>query len=134
MGCQLIRRRRQLGPIGPLHKLSSIADSYATLRDFIEKFNKKKLDKKKFQKNLFRKFSVKLFFQIFFGYRFSAANLGYACKNLKKKFRNFSVNFFFKFFWAISVLQPFWGMRCLQKFGGSWPAGLGGDRDCTDST
>jgi hypothetical protein len=23
MGCQLIRRHRQLGPIGPLHKLSS---------------------------------------------------------------------------------------------------------------
>jgi hypothetical protein len=43
----------------------------------------------------------------------------------KKKIQKFSRNYFF---W-----QPIWGMaECLQKFGGSRPASLGGDRLCTN--
>jgi hypothetical protein len=34
---------------------------------------------------------------------------------------------------AVHVFRSQFGV-CLQKFGGSRPAGLGGDRDCTDST
>jgi hypothetical protein len=49
-----------------------LADCYATLRDFIEKF-----DKKKIQKN-FRE----ILFLIFFGYHGSTFNLEYACENL----------------------------------------------------
>jgi hypothetical protein len=41
------------------------ADCYATLRDFMEKFDRKIFDKKKFQKKKFRNFSVKFFFQLF---------------------------------------------------------------------
>jgi hypothetical protein len=65
---------------GTLKKFVALADCYATLRDFIEKFDPKKISKKKFQKKNFKKFSVKFFFQNFFGYRCSAANFGYACK------------------------------------------------------
>jgi hypothetical protein len=36
------------------------------------------------------------------------------------------------FFW-LSKFHSQFGV-CLQKFGGSRPAGLGGDRECTDST
>jgi hypothetical protein len=67
MGCQLTRRRRQLGLIRPLHKLSSLADCYATLGDFMEKFD---------HFFLFRKFSVK-FFNFFFGYHGFTSDLEY---------------------------------------------------------
>jgi hypothetical protein len=54
-------------------------------------------------------------------------------KNSKKKsFDNFSWNFFSIFFW-LSWFHVKFGV-CLRKFGGSRPAGLGGDRECTDST
>jgi hypothetical protein len=41
------------------------------------------------------------------------------------------VNFFFNFVW-LSVFRSQFGV-CLQKLGGSRPAGLGGDINCTDS-
>jgi hypothetical protein len=50
----------------------------------------------------------------------------------KKKNLKFSVNFFFNFF-CLTVFYVQFG-ACLRKFGGSRPAGLGGDRDCTNST
>jgi hypothetical protein len=53
-------------------------------------------------------------------------------KMTKKKFRKFFVKFFSIFFLAIGVPQPIWSMPA--KILGSRPAGLGGDRDCTDST
>jgi hypothetical protein len=68
--------------VGCLMELYELADCYATLRDFIAKFDPKKISKKKFQKKNFKKFSVKFFFQIFFGYQCSAAILGYACKKI----------------------------------------------------
>jgi hypothetical protein len=43
---------------------------------------KKKFLQKKFQKTISRKFCMNFVFQIFFGYRGSTANLGYACENL----------------------------------------------------
>jgi hypothetical protein len=49
-------------------------------------------------------------------------------KNLKKKF----LKIFREFFW-LSTFRSQFGV-CLRKFGESRPAGLGGDRDCTDST
>jgi hypothetical protein len=58
-------------------QLCILAECYATLRVFIEKNLKKKIAKKNF-----RKFSVKFFFLIFFGYPGSTANLGYACEHL----------------------------------------------------
>jgi hypothetical protein len=54
-------------------------------------------------------------------------------KNLKKKFQKiFHEIFSSNFFLAIGVPQPIWGMPA--KIWGSRPAGLGGDRDCTNST
>jgi hypothetical protein len=47
----------------------------------------------------------------------------------KKNSEIFREIFFSNFFW-LSVLCSQFGV-CLQKFGGSRPAGLGGDRDCT---
>jgi hypothetical protein len=46
-----------------------------------KKFNQKKFDQKKFQKKI-RKFSVKIFFQLFFPYHGSTSNLEHACENL----------------------------------------------------
>jgi hypothetical protein len=59
-----------------------------------------KISQKKYSKKISRIFH-EVFHEILFGYRGSAANLGYACKN-------------------------FWG--------GSRPAGLGGDRPRTNSS
>jgi hypothetical protein len=50
----------------------------------------------------------------------------------KKKFTKFSVNFFFILF-CLSRFHIQFG-ACLRKIGGSRPAGLGGDRERTDST
>jgi hypothetical protein len=46
----------------------------------------------------------------------------------KKKFRDFFLHFL-----GLSVIPSQFGV-CLQTFWGSRPAGLGGDRDCTNST
>jgi hypothetical protein len=46
-----------------------------------------------------------------------------------KIFREF---FFSIFFWAIMVPRIIWSMPA--DIWGSKPAGLGGDRECTDST
>jgi hypothetical protein len=77
-----------------IFELKKLAECYATLRVFIEKFEKN------LKKNLkkFLKISVKIFLSIFF------------------------------------VPTAFYGQFrvCLQKFGGSRPAGLGGDRHCTN--
>jgi hypothetical protein len=43
------------------------------------------------------------------------------------------VNFFFKFFFVPTAFYVQFGV-CLQKFGGSRPAGLGGDKHGTNST
>jgi hypothetical protein len=48
---------------------------------YAPRFHRKKFEKKIAKKN-FRKFSVKFFFLIFFGYPGSTANLGYACEHL----------------------------------------------------
>jgi hypothetical protein len=54
-------------------------------------------------------------------------------KTISKQFLKFFREIFFsKFFWAITVPHPIWSMPA--KIGGSRPAGLGGDRECTDST
>jgi hypothetical protein len=53
-----------------------LADCYATLRDFMKKFDQKKF-KKKIQK-IFRE----ILFSNFFGYHGSTFNLEYACENL----------------------------------------------------
>jgi hypothetical protein len=60
-------------------------------------------------------------------------------KNRQKKltqfffffFRKKSVKLFFNIFLAIGVQQPIWGIPA-KIWGVSRPAGLGGDRDCTD--
>jgi hypothetical protein len=54
-------------------------------------------------------------------------------KNFKKKILKISVNFFFKFFFVPTAFYVQFGV-CLQKFGGSRPAGLGGDKHGTNST
>jgi hypothetical protein len=53
-------------------------------------------------------------------------------KKIHKKIRKFSVNFFVNFFWLSRFHIKFGA--CLRKFGESRPAGLGGDRERTDST
>jgi hypothetical protein len=51
---------------------------------------------------------------------------------LKKISKKKNSIIFFSFFW-LSVFRSQFG-ACLPKFGLSRPAGLGGDRDCTNST
>jgi hypothetical protein len=51
-------------------------------------------------------------------------------KKIQKIFREI---FFSKFFWAITVPHPIWSMPA-KIFGGARPAGLGGDRERTNST
>jgi hypothetical protein len=53
-------------------------------------------------------------------------------KSPKKISKKKNSIFFFSFFW-LSVFRSQFG-ACLPKFGLSRPAGLGGDRDCTNST
>jgi hypothetical protein len=66
--------------------LEILAECYATLRVFIEKFwkkiAKKKLNKKKFHKKKIYKIFREFFFQIFFGYHGFTSNLEHACENL----------------------------------------------------
>jgi hypothetical protein len=48
-------------------------------------------------------------------------------------FWKFSENFFFQNYFGLSRFHIQYG-ACLRNFGGSRPAGLGGDRECTDMT
>jgi hypothetical protein len=84
------------------------------------------ISRKKNSNKKFQKFSVNFFFQFLFGYRGSAANLGYACKK-----------FWGPIVWeeietAQTVVNP--KVKFMQKFGCSRPDSLGGDRDCTNSS
>jgi hypothetical protein len=56
-------------------------------------------------------------------------------KKIFKKKKNSEIfrEFFFTFFLPNGVLRPIWSMPA-KIWGGSRPAGLGGDRDCTNST
>jgi hypothetical protein len=54
-------------------------------------------------------------------------------KNFKKKNQKIFREIFFSIFFWLSRFHIQFG-ACLRKFGGARPAGLGGDRERTDST
>jgi hypothetical protein len=63
----------------------------------------------------------------------SVIGLGQKIKKIQKKNLKIFREIFFPIFFGLSRFHIQF-RACLRKFGGSRPAGLGGDRECTDST